>query len=314
MARKRDPRRDQAKKIWINNEKSGNENKLIDIAKQFGIPDNTIRKWKSQDKWEEALEEELNGNAPKSKESAPINKRNAPKSKGAQPGNKNAIGNKGGTGAPVGNKRAVGNKGGAAPLRNSNAVKTGEYRSLWQDALDEEERQLLQIEAIDPIQELIDAIQLYTYREMFIMKRIKALREGLTPVQRRIVKERMPVKRQIQVEDLPSGEYKTMTVKEFEMVEQSIEETEGDRIAAVLAHEDALTRIQDKKLKAVEKLDALANTTPRKLEIEERKLAILEEKWEKEKGSAGNQQQQTKAWAGSLESIFAKRKAKREES
>ncbi|MCU5196485.1 phage terminase small subunit-related protein [Bacillus mobilis] len=314
MARKRDPRRDQAKKIWIDNEKSGKENKLVDIAKQLGIPDNTIRKWKSQDKWEEALEEELKRNAPKSKESAPNSKRNAPKSKGAQPGNKNAVGNKGGIGAPIGNKRAVGNKGGAAPLRNSNAVKTGEYRSLWQDALDEEERQLLQIEAIDPIQELIDAIQLYKYREMFIMKRIKALREGLTPFQRRIVKERIPVKRQIQVEDLPSGDYKTMTVEEFEMVENSIEETEGDRIAAVLAHEDALTRIQDKKLKAVEKLDALANTTPRKLEIEERKLAILEEKWEKEKGSAGNQQQQTKAWAGSLENIFAKRKAKREET
>lgn len=314
MARKRDPRRDQAKKIWIDNEKSGNENKLVDIAKQIGVPANTIRKWKSQDNWEETLEEELKKNAPKSKESAPISKRNAPKSKGAQPGNKNAVGNKGGPGAKPGNKNAVGNKGGAAPLRNGNAVKTGEYRSLWQDALDEEERQLLQIEEIDPIQELIDAIQLYTYREMFIMKRIKALREGLTPVQRRIVKERTPVKRQIQVEDLPSGEYKTMTVKEFEMVEQSIEETEGDRIAAVLAHEDALTRIQDKKLKAVEKLDSLANTTPRKLEIEERKLAILEEKWEKEKGSAGNQQQQTKAWAGSLENIFEKRKAKRKES
>ncbi|MDY7964976.1 phage terminase small subunit-related protein [Bacillus thuringiensis] len=313
MARRRDPRRDQAKKIWVNNEKSGNENKLVDIAKQIGVPASTIRKWKSQDNWEEELEKELNGNAPKSKESAPINKRNAPKSKGAQPGNKNALGNKGGS-APLGNKNAVGNKGGAAPLRNANAVKTGEYRSLWQDALDDDERQLLQIEEIDPIQELIDAIQLYTYREMFIMKRIKAIREGLTPVQRTILKERTPVKRQIKVEDLLSNEYKTMTVKEFEMVEQSIEETEGDRIAAVLAHEEALTRIQDKKLKAVEKLDTIANITPRKLEIEERKLTILEEKWEKEKGSAGNQQQQTKAWAGSLENIFAKRKAKREGS
>ncbi|MGH1093278.1 phage terminase small subunit [Bacillus mycoides] len=310
MARKRDPRRDQAKKIWIDNEKSGSENKLVDIAKQIGVPASTVRKWKAQDKWEE----ELKGNAPNSKESAPISKRNAPKQKGAQIGNKNAVGNKGGNGAPAGNKFAIGNKGGAAPLRNANAVKTGEYRSLWQDALDEEEKQLLQIEEIDPIQELIDAIQLYTYREMFIMKRIKALREGLTPVQRRIVKERTPVKRQIKVEDLPSGEYKTMTVKEFEMVEQSIEETEGDRIAAVLAHEEALTRIQDKKLKAVEKLDALANIMPRKLEMEERKLTILEEKWEKEKGSTGNQQQQTKVWAGSLENIFAKRKAKREES
>lgn len=313
MARKRDPRRNQAKKIWLDNEKSGKENKLVDIAKQIGVPANTIRKWKSQDNWEEELEEELKGNAPKSKESAPIRKRNAPKPKGAQPGNKNAVGNKGGS-APLGNKNAVGNKGGAAPLRNGNAVRTGEYRSLWQDALDEDEKQLLQIEEIDPIQELIDAIQLYTYREMFIMKRIKAIREGLTPVQKRTLTARTPIEREIKVENLLSDEYRTMTITDYEMVEQSIEETEGDRIAAVLAHEEALTRIQDKKLKAVEKLDSMANITPRKLEIEERKLAILEEKWEKEKGSTGNQQQQTKAWAGSLENIFAKRKAKRKES
>ncbi|MGQ7108391.1 phage terminase small subunit-related protein, partial [Bacillus cereus group sp. Bce041] len=93
MARKRDPRRNQAKKIWLDNEKSGKENKLVDIAKQIGVPANTIRKWKSQDNWEEELEGELKGNAPKPKESAPIRKRNAPKSKGAQPGNKNAVGN-----------------------------------------------------------------------------------------------------------------------------------------------------------------------------------------------------------------------------
>ncbi|WP_240459626.1 hypothetical protein [Bacillus tropicus] len=155
---------------------------------------------------------------------------------------------------------------------------------------------------------------MYTYREMFIMKRIKSLREGLTPIQRRIVKQRKPVERQTKVEDLASGEYKSITVDGFEMVEQSIEETEGNRIAAVLAHEDALTRIQDKKLKAVENLDTLANITPRKLEIEERRLAILEEQWEKEKGSAGDQQQQTKTWAGCLENIFAKRKVKWEES
>lgn len=98
------------------------------------------------------------------------------------------------------------------------------------------------------------------------------------------------------------------------MVEMSVQETEGDRIAAVLAHEEALTRIQDKKLKAIEKLDSLANTTPRKLEIEERKLAILEEKWEKEKGAAGEQQNQAKTWASNLEEVFKKRKAKRESS
>ncbi|MGG1340123.1 phage terminase small subunit-related protein [Bacillus toyonensis] len=309
MARQRDPRRDEAKKIWLDNEKSGNENKLVDIAKEMGVPASTIRKWKAQDKWEE----ELKGNASNSKKSAPINKRNAPKSKGGQIGNKNATGNRGGA-APIGNKNAIGNKGGAAPVRNSNAVRTGEYRSLWRDALDDDEKALLEIEEIDPIQECIDAIQLYAYREMFIMKRIKALREGLTPLQRLTIKERKPVKKEIQVEDLASNSYKTMIVKDFDMVEMSVQETEGDRIAAVLAHEEALTRIQDKKLKAIEKLDSLANITPRKLEIEERKLTILEEKWEKEKGASGEQQNQAKTWASNLEKVFKKRKAKREGS
>ncbi|MGG1147623.1 phage terminase small subunit-related protein [Bacillus wiedmannii] len=309
MARKRDPRRDEAKKIWLDNEKSGNENKLVDIAKKIGVPASTIRKWKAQDKWEE----ELKGNAPNSKKSAPISKRNAPNPKGGQIGNKNAKGNKGGA-APIGNKNAKGNKGGAAPFRNSNAVRTGEYRSLWRDALDEDEKALLEIEEIDPIQECIDAIQLYAYREMFIMKRIKALREGLTPLQRLTIKERKPVKKEIKVEDLASNSYKTMIVKDFDMVETSVQDTEGDRIAAVLAHEEALTRIQDKKLKAIEKLDSLANITPRKLEIEERKLTILEEKWEKEKGAAGEQQNQAKTWASNLEEVFKKRKAKREGS
>ncbi|MGR5963112.1 phage terminase small subunit-related protein [Bacillus paranthracis] len=57
--------------------KSGNENKLVDIAKQIGVPASTIRKWKAQDKWEDEMKE----SAPKSKESAPISKRNALKSK-----------------------------------------------------------------------------------------------------------------------------------------------------------------------------------------------------------------------------------------
>ncbi|PEW64326.1 hypothetical protein CN448_27555 [Bacillus cereus] len=307
MARKRDPRRDAAKKIWMDNEKSGNENKLVDIAKKIGVPASTIRKWKAQDKWEE----ELKGDALNSKRSAPINKRNAPKSKGGQIGNKNAKGNKGGA-APIGNKNAIGNKGGAAPLRNGNAVKTGEYRSLWMDALDEDEKEMLQIAEIDPVQECVDSIKLYMYRERVIMLRIKALREGLSPYERMVIKERKPEKRTVQVEDLTNpGTYKNIKVTEFKMVEQSITETEGDTIAAVLAHEEALTRIQDKKLKAVAKLHELTTTTPHRLGIEERKLAILEEKWEKEKGAAGERQSQAKTWASNLEEVFKKRKAKR---
>ncbi len=52
MARQRDPRRDQAKQIWL---KYNGEKLLKDIAEELGISDSQIRKWKSQDKWAEEL-------------------------------------------------------------------------------------------------------------------------------------------------------------------------------------------------------------------------------------------------------------------
>lgn len=98
MARPRDPRRDEAKQIWLN---SKGELKLVDLADQIGVTSSTIRKWKATDKWDY----ELKGSAPKSKGSALKRSRGQP-------------------GAPKGNKNAVGNKGGA-PKRNQNAVTHG---------------------------------------------------------------------------------------------------------------------------------------------------------------------------------------------
>ncbi|USK71749.1 phage terminase small subunit [Peribacillus asahii] len=95
MARPRDPRRDEAKQIWL---KSNGELKLVDLANQIGVTSSTIRKWKATDKWDY----ELKGSAPKSKESALKRSRGQP---GAPKGNKNAVGNNGG--APVGNQNAV---------------------------------------------------------------------------------------------------------------------------------------------------------------------------------------------------------------
>jgi uncharacterized protein YjcR len=48
------------------------------------------------------------------------------KSKGDQPGNKNAVGNDG-----------------RAPGKNKNAVKTGEFETLFFDALEDDEKQLI---------------------------------------------------------------------------------------------------------------------------------------------------------------------------
>lgn len=92
MARPRNPKRDQAFEIW---KESGGKKKLKDIAAELGVSDSQIRKWKNQDKWDEALNSnvtKLKGNVTKRKRGAPL-------------GNKNAVGNEGG--APTGNRNAV---------------------------------------------------------------------------------------------------------------------------------------------------------------------------------------------------------------
>lgn len=48
MARKRDPRRDEAYQIW---KESNGSLKLKDIAEKLGVADTQVRKWKSQDQW-----------------------------------------------------------------------------------------------------------------------------------------------------------------------------------------------------------------------------------------------------------------------
>ena len=52
MARARSPNRSKAKEIYL---KSNGDIKLIDIAKKLNIKDSQIRKWKSQDRWDEEL-------------------------------------------------------------------------------------------------------------------------------------------------------------------------------------------------------------------------------------------------------------------
>ncbi|WP_096201906.1 terminase small subunit [Bacillus sp. FJAT-45350] len=76
MARPRDPRRDEAKQIWL---KSNGKKKLKDIASELGCSDSQIRKWKNQDKWEQ----QLNGNVTKSKGN--VTKSESPSKKETRP-------------------------------------------------------------------------------------------------------------------------------------------------------------------------------------------------------------------------------------
>lgn len=64
MARARSPSREKAKELYIS---SNGSIKLVDIAKELNIKDSQVRKWKSQDKWEDDLKGALpnaKGNVP----------------------------------------------------------------------------------------------------------------------------------------------------------------------------------------------------------------------------------------------------------
>lgn len=87
MARKRNPLRDEAYRIWI---ESNKQKALKDIADELGISASTVRKWKSEDKWDG-----------ETKRSAPNEKERYDSLRG----NNNAKDNRGG--APPDNKNAV---------------------------------------------------------------------------------------------------------------------------------------------------------------------------------------------------------------
>ena len=90
LARARNPKRDEAKRIWL--ESNGNK-PLVEIAKELDCSASQIRKWKSLDKWDAEL-----------KGSVPIEKERYQSMKG----NSNAEGNKGNSRAspPKGNQNA----------------------------------------------------------------------------------------------------------------------------------------------------------------------------------------------------------------
>ncbi len=82
MGRPRNPERDFSLKRYL---EAGGEISTAELAKLAGVTESRIRKWKSEDKWDEALKKK-------------------PRKRGGQKGNKNAAGK---TPAKNGNKNAV---------------------------------------------------------------------------------------------------------------------------------------------------------------------------------------------------------------
>lgn len=196
MARAPDERIIQAKALYLKGLK------LVEIASQLNLPEGTVRRWKSTHKWDN---ERSDKNSERSHRKGP----------------------------PIGNKNAVGNDGGA-PEKNKNAVKTGEFETLFFDALEEDEKQLISMVQLDKEKLLLQEIQLLTVRERRMLKRIEDIKQAAAD----------------QVESKAPG----MTAVKFKSSTEEDSTEYTGALGQIQAVEDALTRVQARKQKAIDSL------------------------------------------------------------
>ena len=224
MARKRDPRRDEAKRIWL---ESNGEKQLKDIASELNVSDSQIRKWKSIDKWSA----ELKGNVT-------IGKSNVTNQGGAPFGNQNAKGNKG-------NSRA------SPPVGNKNALKTGEYETIFYETLSDEEKDIYSNLNNDPSFVLSEEIRLLKIRQLRMMKRVQKAEAGLNDEEI----ERLQQLRKIKTPIEKNG--RKLEIKREVMQDVQVSRKTHRKIDDILSIEDSLTRISNQLSKAIKQMNEL---------------------------------------------------------
>lgn len=169
------------------------------------------------------------------------------KKKGGQPGNKNAMGH-----------------GGIGPPGNKNAVKTGEFEALFFNTLNPEEQELLNMVCLDKGQLLLQEIQLLTVREHRMLKRIESL-QALEEMQGAVSEDGS--------EQAPPGMSITKYTSGIEKGKTTqLKECEGI-LGQIQSIEEALTRVQARRQKAIEALHRFGFDDDR-LELETMKFEL----------------------------------------
>lgn len=136
MARDRSPERDKARQIWLD---SGGTMTAREVAEQVGAKPEQVRKWKSLDDWNAALEAQK-----------------PPRKRGGQPGNKNAAG----AGAPMGNK---------------NAETHGAYSAVRIADLPPEQREYIEGITLETEANMLTELRLLIAKEADLQNKIAAL-------------------------------------------------------------------------------------------------------------------------------------------
>ncbi|WP_193571501.1 hypothetical protein [Paenibacillus psychroresistens] len=202
--------------------------------------------------------------------------------RGAPFGNKNAIGNQGG--APPMNQNALGNRGGhGAAIGNKHAITTGEHETIWLDTLQADEVNLYPQIKTDIRLQFDEEIRLLTIRERRMLQRIQSLCNGMNEKQRRVLQERRTIKTLQQYED-KNGKTQFMVMPEEQLVITQIEEKEYRVTDDILKYEEALTRIQGKKIKVMllkKKLEDSSHLLPLILEEKQQRINMMRARTER---------------------------------
>lgn len=200
--------------------------KYKEIAEKYEVSLSAVKSWAARYWKKEGCNQKEKKLQPKKKKVA---------TKGAQPGNKNSLGH-------------------GAPKENKNALKTGEFETLFFDALDSEEKQLIGFMPKDKEQLLLQEIQLLTVRERRMMRRIDDISKSAESHEDGV--EGIPA--DMTLVKLQSGIDKDK--------ETNLQEYHG-KLGQIQAVEDALTRVQARKQKAIDSLHRFGFDDTR-LEIE----------------------------------------------
>ncbi|WJW78224.1 phage terminase small subunit [Enterococcus faecium] len=225
MARQRDPRRNEAKKIWL---ESDGKKQLKEVASELNVSDSQVRKWKSQDKWSAELKSNVTNG-------------------------KSNVTNQGG--APLGNQNAKGNKGNSRaspPVGNKNALKTGEYETIFFETLSDEEKDIYSSLNDDPSFALSEEIRLLKIRQLRMMKRIQQAEAGLNDEEVERLQQLRNIKTPLDV----GG--KKLEIKREVMQDVQITRKTRRKIDDILSIEDSLTRISNQLSRAIKQLSELS--------------------------------------------------------
>lgn len=218
----RSPKRDEALRRYL---ASDGKLKAAELADFLKVSISQVRKWKSVDKWDELL-------------AMPPEQRGLAKKRGAPYGSHNARGNKGGHGGPYGNKNAAGPHN---IDRSKIPIKTGEYATICYDTLTDEEKILYENISCDPITLVDENIRLLKIRERRMTLNLLKLRELRD-------KKEHEGKFSLQVTHAEWGKNDANDSPRH----KSVTKQEQPLIDKILEVEEAISRVQDRIMRAVE--------------------------------------------------------------